>query len=350
MLGDPASPLLWSINGDQPDERSLLIWCTYTGQNEEAALNWGWLNALHPNDRENIRATWKQITLTRRPTTLVCQIYHFRQGYLPFKILTVPVFNVERQLENWFLFFFKDATSPSPAPENGEIKRMYSMIFTQNILGVFSLSLDGNILQVNERFCQLLGYSEAELLAMTLWQLGWSESVQAHADAIRDSLASGENPQPFRTRYKRKDDTSTWVRVAQFLVRHSTGEPRYFFFTIEDVNAQVQVEAERAELIARSQEAHQEALNRTLQLEAVFDAISEGILVSDRAGRIIQSNAAVKRLLHLENDPDFLQLPLSERLARLKALDENGQELTLEQWPLTRVLRGETLFASREGD
>ena len=350
MLGDPASPLLWSINGDGPEERSLATWCAYTGQKKETTLDWGWLNALHPDDRVPMRVFWQQSILIQRPKALSCQVYHVNQGYALFKVLTVPVFNKEHQLEDWYLFFLKEPTKTAGNGESGETKRMYSMIFNQNVLGVFSLSLDGNILQVNDQFCQLTGYSEADLLAMTLWQLSWPEHLQAHVAALHESLASGQNPQPFRTRYKRKDQSPIWVRVAQFLVRHPTGEPGYFFFTVEDISSQIQAENERADLITRAQEAHTEALRRTLQLEAVFEAINDGIIVSDRDGNVIQSNAATQRLLHLEKMPDMLARPLSEQVALLRPVDENGQSITLEKWPLTRILRGETLSTGSSED
>ncbi|HXR66244.1 MAG TPA: PAS domain S-box protein [Ktedonobacteraceae bacterium] len=350
MLGDPASPLLWSINGDQPDERSLAIWCAYTGQSKEAALDWGWLNALHPNDRQNVRKLWKEAILTQRPITFSCQIRHFRQGYLLFKIMNIPLFNAERQIEGWFIFFTEKPANPPQIDENWEVRLMYGMIFTQTVLGIFCLSLDGTILRVNDRFCQLTGYTEAELLTMTLWQLHRPEDMQFHLQAIRERLASEHSAQPFRTRYLRKDGTPTWVRVTQFLVRKPGGEPYFFFFTLEDVNDQVRAEAEHTELIARFQEAHIEALGRTLQLEAVFEAITDGILVSDGNGMIIQSNAAARRILHLDKHSEFLQQPLQQRLTQVKAINENGQALPLEQWPLARVLRGEMLHEGRAGD
>jgi len=350
MLGDPASPLFWKSGGDRPDERSLPIWCTYTGQSEEAALDWGWLDALHPANRQTAQDTWKQALLTPHPIMLHCQIRHSRQGYRSFRILCAPVFDAKYQLQHWLTFFTEEPDAPPLIDETWEIRLMLSMLFTQTTLGIFYLSLDGALLRVNERFCQLLDYSEAELLKMTLWQLNLPEDLQAHLQAMRERLTGAENTQPFRVRYLRKDGTPTWVRVMQFLVHRPTGEPYYFFFTVEDANAQVQAETERAELTARFQEAHSEALGRTLQLETVFEAITDGLLVSDPVGNIIQSNTAMTRLLHLDNFPEFLHLSLSERLSQLKAIDESGQVVSHEQWPLARVLRGETLHEGRDED
>src|SRR5215469_8631426 len=113
MLGDPASPLLWGINGDQPDESALPVWCAYTGQSKEAALDWGWLNSLHPNDREKARAVWKQVTKTSHSSTFSCQILQFCQDYRSFKILIIPDFTMNHQIQGWFLSFTEElAHSP----------------------------------------------------------------------------------------------------------------------------------------------------------------------------------------------------------------------------------------------
>src|SRR5258707_911531 len=166
MLGDPASPLFWKSGGDRPDERSLPVWCAYTGQNEEAALDWGWLDALHPAHRQAAQNTWKQALLTPHPFTLYCQIRHFRQGYRSFRILCTPVFDAKCRTQHWLIFFTEEPDIPPLIDEPWEIRLMLSMLFTQTTLGIFYLSLDGALLRVNERFCQLLGYSEAELLKM----------------------------------------------------------------------------------------------------------------------------------------------------------------------------------------
>src|SRR5581483_8535619 len=68
------------------------------------------------------------------------------------------------------------------------------------------------------------------------------------------------------------------------------------------------------------------------------------------SGNIIQSNTAVRNLLHLDARPDFLTLPVEQRSTYLKMLDEQGNEIPLEHWPLVRILRGEYLRMDQEED
>lgn len=350
MLGNSRSPLLWSADGAGPAQEAISTWNAYTGQAATATQNWQWLNALRAADRENIRHAWQEAIRQPRPFTLFYYIDHPRAGYRPFKVLHVPFFNERHQLQGWLNFFTEEAASSPGNGEDWEIRLIYGMIYTQVVLGIFCLSLDGTILRANARLSQLTGYAEEELLQMSIWQLSLPEDLHLHLQAMRERLASDSSYPPFRIRYQRKDGEPIWVRVTQFLVRQPSGEPYYFFFVVEDISAQIQAEKEHAELLARVQEAHNEAVGRSLQLEAVFESLTDGVMVCDKHGQVIQANSAVRRLLHLDTCPDFLQLSVQQRLSLLKAFDEQGNELTLEQWPLTRLLRGEHLPGAREND
>jgi len=350
MLGNPAAPLQWSADGASPDQCSLPAWCAYTGQHPTHVGNWQWLEALHPADRDRISQAWQEAYCHPRPLTLSYRVSQPSTGYQPFTVLHVPLFADNRQVQNWLVFFLLEPVSPPPTNEDWEVRLIYGMIYDQVVLGILCLSLDGHILRVNTRLSQLTGYAPAELLQLSIWQLSLPEDLHLHLQAMRERLTRNQSYPPFRTRYLCKDGSQLWVRVTQFLVRQPSGEPYYFFYVVEDVSAQVQAEQERAELLARAQEARIEAVKRTLQLEAVFASITDGILVCDSQGNIIQSNPAVRQLLHLDACPDFLDLPVEQRLTHLKGYDEQGQQVTIEDWPLKRLLRGEYLRTGQEED
>lgn len=350
-LGNPRSPLLWSADGSSPAEESFSTWSAYTGQTTAAMQDWQWLDALHPADRAGVREAWDEATRCPHPITISYRIFHAHSGYWYFKVLHVPLFNEEHQLQAWLVFFLENPVFPQwGGDENWEIQSMYGIIFTQAVLGIFCLSLDGMFLRANAQLSHLTGYTEKELLHLSIWQLSTLEDLHLHLQAMRELLINDRCYPPFRARYLRKDGQIIWVRVTQFLVRHPSSEPYYFFFVVEDINAQVQSEAEHAQLLARVQEEHNEAVARSRQLEAVFNSLTDGVMVCDKNGEVIQSNAALHSLLHLDACPNFLQLPTQQRTTLLTATDEQGNEIQPGQWPLTRLLRGERLLEGREED
>ena len=343
MLGDPTFPLDWKSDGTGPDEQALTAWCAYTGQPEQTVQNWGWLDTIHPADRANVQKTWQEVGQGPHVFSLTYRIHHGKDVYPSFKVLHVPVFNDAQHLQSWLVFFGAESAPTPVLDEYWELRLINSMIYTQTVLGILCLSLDGAVLRVNARLCQLTSYTEAELLSRTLWQLSVSEDVHVQLQAMRDRLHSSQSYPPFRMRYRRKDGTPTWVCVTQFLVRMPSSEPYYFFYVIEDVNSQVQAEAERAELLARVQEAHRDSLARTRQLETIFESITDGILVCDSSGRIVQSNTALKHIVHADQYPGYFQMLLTQRVEMFQAFDEQGQRFNIDQWPLVRLLKGEDL-------
>jgi PAS domain S-box-containing protein len=85
-------------------------------------------------------------------------------------------------------------------------------------------------------------------------------------------------------------------------------------------------------------------------LEAVIEAITDGVFVYDAEGHIQQINQAARAFLERYLFDDGILLPLEQRVATLQARDEFGQELSPEQFPAARVLRGEVLNGANSPD
>jgi signal transduction histidine kinase len=85
-------------------------------------------------------------------------------------------------------------------------------------------------------------------------------------------------------------------------------------------------------------------------LEVTFDAMSDAVLVYDRTGRIIRSNAAVDRILGRDGETHFASLSLEERSRALLAWDENGRPIVGDQRVVPRLLRGEILHGEISTD
>lgn len=105
---------------------------------------------------------------------------------------------------------------------------------------------------------------------------------------------------------------------------------------------------ERAQLHEMSQQARQEAAERARQLQSTIEAIADGVVVLDRSGSLIQMNGAAQRLLGYDTPPTYVvqQTPINDRQVR----DSLGQPLPPEEWPVSRVLRGEIITGAQAVD
>ncbi|MEO7002699.1 MAG: GAF domain-containing protein [Ktedonobacterales bacterium] len=86
------------------------------------------------------------------------------------------------------------------------------------------------------------------------------------------------------------------------------------------------------------------------QLEAVFESIADGMYVYDRDGKLIQTNTAAQAINPQTTDQQYLTTPFEERINSLELRDAHGQPLAVDDLPIRRVLRGETLRGERAMD
>jgi len=123
------------------------------------------------------------------------------------------------------------------------------------------------------------------------------------------------------------------------------------------------IASQRESARRRALVAEQEQQERARELEATFEAIADSVIVYDLQGRILQTNAAARRLFALDTKPRpkpqffprFLfwrrrQREQNEQGPVMVILDEHGQPLPQEWWPLSRILSGEELTDAHSMD
>src|SRR5712691_5044257 len=75
----------------------------------------------------------------------------------------------------------------------GKREEMFRATFDQAAVGITLLSLDLRYLRVNDRFCEILGYSQEELASLGLRDVNPPETLAETLD-FRRRLAAGEIP------------------------------------------------------------------------------------------------------------------------------------------------------------
>src|SRR5438270_8822831 len=108
--------------------------------------------------------------------------------------------------------------------------------------------------------------------------------------------------------------------------------------TIEERNEVEKALRESEEKLRQSERA---AAAHASELEAIFEAMTDGVVVYDEQGNILRMNTAYRTFIALDAYPEHAQLPHTERGSMLALRDEYGNPLPKEQWPVQRMLNGE---------
>lgn len=128
-----------------------------------------------------------------------------------------------------------------------------------------------------------------------------------------------------------------WMSVNAEPVLEDNGSIRHVICTYHDVT-----QLRRAEEALRTRE--REARERAAELEAVLGCVPDALIVYDRDGRIVRSNAAADAIF--VQDEHARRATVAERFARApyRAFDGDGRPLASEDLPVVRALRdGETV-------
>jgi PAS domain S-box-containing protein len=116
--------------------------------------------------------------------------------------------------------------------------------FFQAAVGIAQTNPDAKWLLLNDRFCEMLGYTPAELRGKTFLDFTHPDDREASLSAVRRLLADEISSWLTEKRYIRKDGAIVWVRLWVSLVRDQDKRPQYFISVVEDVTDRI--EAERA--------------------------------------------------------------------------------------------------------
>ncbi|NTV13699.1 MAG: PAS domain S-box protein [Desulfobulbaceae bacterium] len=138
--------------------------------------------------------------------------------------------------------------------------------------GFLVVNLQGQLLEVNETYCRMLGYSEAELLRMSLGDFEVSESNMEVAAHFHKIMAQGEDC--FESRHRCKNGRIIDVEIStQYRATPEGGRCVAF---IRDITARKDDEKK---------------LKQSLSLlKATLESTEDGILVVGREGRIADCN------------------------------------------------------------
>ena len=164
-----------------------------------------------------------------------------------------------------------------------ESEERFRTAFDQVAVGMAHLAPDGRRLQVNQRFCDLLGYTREELLHGTFQELTHPDDLPRDLDHLQRLLAGEITSYQRENRYLRKNGSIMWANLITTLVRGVEGEPTHFVAVIEDIT-----ERKEAEAALRASERRYQRL---------IDSNIVGITISNLDGHIMDANDALLQLV-----------------------------------------------------
>src|SRR5262245_34402312 len=146
--------------------------------------------------------------------------------------------------------------------------------FENAAVGIARVAPDGCWLEVNQRLCDIVGYTREELMAKTFGDITHPDDLESDWNQARRLLAGEIENYSMEKRYYRKDGSIVWANLTVSLARKADGSPDYFVSVIEDISARKRLEEanmKRGALLADVRDAlaeHQAPMQSMLQKSA----------------------------------------------------------------------------------
>ncbi|RZM77901.1 PAS domain S-box protein [Leptolyngbya iicbica] len=122
-------------------------------------------------------------------------------------------------------------------------ERLFRATFDQSAVAMAMEFIDGHFVRVNQKMCDLLGYTEAELLELHAAHLRHPD-YRAAALNITEQLLAGEvSLWQGDEQFLNKAGQPVWINTCISLIRDTDGRPDYFLSVMQDVGDRIQAHA-----------------------------------------------------------------------------------------------------------
>jgi PAS domain S-box-containing protein len=397
-LVEATGQIIWTADAQGNLTGDLAPWCAFTGQTPAQASGRGWLDAIHPDDRERTQRAWEEAVTGTEPFEIEDRVRRHDGAYRVRLVRAAPVLGPDGGIREW-VGTGADITERKRAEAEREellarelaaraeaeaaTERLHQLLALTDT-ALQHLDLESLLRHLLERVRMVLAVDNVAILLLDERHTEGAQLTLRAARGpeedligrVRVAVGTGFAGRIAATRKPLIVDDLTAFAVANPMLRErlrsalgvplivggrligvvhiGTAQPHTF--TDDDVRLLERVADRLALAIDRTQvyeaaaRARAEAAAQAGQLAAIFDAITDGVFVYDHAGHLVRANVAGRSLLPDAPSTVYDALLVAERRPPYAPRDEQGWPLPEEQWPLARLLRGETLTGTQTVD
>lgn len=217
----------------------------------------------------------------------------------------------------------------------------FRAIFEQASVGIAIMDLWGNFTRVNQRFCEITGYSAEELRVLTCNQIHYLDDPLLPQPEWQQVITGALHTVSLETRYRCRDGNPIWVNLTISLMRDEREIPQSLIKIVQDIHDRKQAELElqaakeaaevanraKSEFLASMSHELRTPLNGILGYTQILNR--DPRLTSEQQDSINTIQKCGEHLLTLIND-----------ILDLSKIEAQKMELSLSECDFPNFLRG----------
>ncbi|WP_194822052.1 bifunctional diguanylate cyclase/phosphodiesterase [Micromonospora sp. S-DT3-3-22] len=118
----------------------------------------------------------------------------------------------------------------------------FRAVFTGAAIGIGLAGIDGQIIDVNQSFADMLGYTPEELRQTNVASLFHPDDAAGMWELYQELIEGKHDSVRVEKRYYRKDGSVVLTDLAVSLIRHDDGRPRFTVAMIEDITQRYELQ------------------------------------------------------------------------------------------------------------
>src|SRR5262245_53612293 len=295
-LIDALPGLAWTALPDGRAEFLNRRWLDYTGLTAQQAADFGWIEAIHPDDREGVGDYWRSCVTSGVSADTEARMRRHDGAYRWFRFRASPVHDAAGNISRWFgiNFDIEDRKRGEEVLQSNE--RSLSLIINTIPAHIYVLNTEGAVQFVNQDVMDYTGLTIADVQ-----QADYRDRV-IHPDdfkRVREPRAAGlRRGAPFSTeqRVLRHDGEYRWFLVRYKPLLNERGCIVRWYVAAFDIEDRKRAEAE---LSAQKDQLYKENLvlrdevDRTSMFEEIVGASDALKTVLSRVARVAPTDSTV---------------------------------------------------------
>ncbi|MDX2199013.1 MAG: PAS domain S-box protein [Phycisphaerae bacterium] len=292
VLAESLPQLVWSCDAEGACDYLGPQWVSYTGVPEKPQLGAGWLEQLHPDDREPTMSHWRAAAAAGTNFEFKFRIRRRDGVYRWFKTLAVPVRDERGRIVQWCgsNTDIDDLKRAEEALEERE--RRFRAIFNSTFEYMALLTLEGLVLEVNRAALECVRARKNEVVGRPFPETPWWAPYPEEQARVREAISRAADGEFVRweARYHNADIDPAFIDVSLSPIFDARGNVALLLPEGRDIS-----ERKRSE----------EALRRS---EARFHELAESmpqlVWMANEKGELTYVNLQMARYADMERLPN----------------------------------------------
>ncbi|ADI13788.1 PAS domain S-box protein [Truepera radiovictrix] len=275
-------------------------WCAFTGQTEAERQGWGWLDAVHPDDRDDVVAQWQNDLRTLVPSDTEFRVRHHSGAWRWMSARAVPLFDDSGAVTGW-VGMNRDIDVQKRALEalRESEARFFTVFHAGPVAACITALATRHFVDVNDAFLALTGFSREEVLGRSARELGLWATQPSERGASCQAGAQEPPPEAFRNlelRLRTKTGEVRDILISGEVLRFGDerGQLKLFYDITERKQTEEQLHRALQEVMSDTAWFSSQVLERLSQVRARKLERSALVTLSKRERQVLERLARGK--------------------------------------------------------